>query len=238
MARVRSRSFVARMAMASGRTRLMSSAWISGSSSRSWIFATCSCSATRRSRRSSSIGSGPAGDPLSSSRSPPFPFSSRALIGVVAGGTASRSLLCRCLQVVREPHGEVRQQARECRAVGLPVPQFADFLRESGRRLLVPEADLLGQRLGLIEDLLAELPLGFRRHFVQLRDPLVEVPGSVAELLRYLLGRLGPLLVLGFQPVAERLDLLLDEVLERLESLLRLRARVARFLQQTFLEPR
>src|SRR5262249_59708638 len=99
-------------------------------------------------------------------------------------------------------------------------------------------ADLLGQRLGLVEDLLAKLPLALGRHVVELGDLLLDRPGSLAQLPRDFLAGLGPLGLLRLEALGERIHFLLEERLEGVEALLRLGASVGGLLEQPLLEPR
>src|SRR6185295_8632467 len=156
-----------------------------------------------------------------------------------AGGAAGpRSRLPGGFRLIAEPHGGLREEARERRSVGLLGAQLLQLLGESGRALADPRADLLGQSLGLVQDLLAKLPLAPRRLLVQGAQFLLDTLGRFPQLAGEILNRLQPLFVLAADAFRQRLDLLADEAFQGIEPLLGLRAGVGGLLQEPLFQPR
>ena len=83
----------------------------------------------------------------------------------------------------------------------------------------------------LIVQLLPQVAQPARHLIVQLAGPPLERPCRLVQLAREVLGRGRALVLLGLQPVAQRLDLLPDEPLDRGEALLHVFAQIARLLR-------
>src|SRR5262249_62093823 len=88
------------------------------------------------------------------------------------------------LEIIGEPHRGLREEPRERRAVGLLRAQLLQLLRQRGRALPNTRPDLLGQGLGLIQDLLAKLALAAARDVGQLRRVPLEAARGPPSLWR------------------------------------------------------
>src|SRR5262249_45663943 len=146
---------VARSAIASGSTRLTSRVWIEGSCS-------CACRAMS-SRRSGPTSSDRSSEKLSRSVASasawplPLPSAARSASRPTPASTIAGPLGVRQREVVGQAHGHLVEQRRQSRAIGLVVAQLTRFVRQPREHLVDLPADLVGEALVLLEDLLPQL---------------------------------------------------------------------------------
>src|SRR5262249_44641187 len=174
---------VARSAIASGSTRLTSRVWMAGS-------CRCACraiSSRRSGPRSSDRSSEKLSRSVASAFAWPLPLPSAARSGSppTLASTIAGVLGVRQREVVGQTHGHFIEQRGQGRAIGLVVAQFTRFVRQPCEHLVDLAADLVGEALVLLEDLLPQFALALRQLLVDRRRPALERGRGLLDLARH-----------------------------------------------------
>src|SRR5262245_35925362 len=179
-----------------GSTSPMSSARATGSSSRACSVASRCCSRPQRIRRSEAISASG-----SESAALLFAPSSR---GRAARSPAAAIVDAGDGQLVVEPHRHFGQQSRERRAVGLVVTELGGLLSQSREHLVDLPAEIIGQLLVQLEDLLTELALHASDLIVEHAGFLLEGLGLLAQFAGKIPCGVGAFVVFRFDAIGER----------------------------------